>query len=95
MNRFRPNFVFSGGSSFDEDNFTEIQIGSATFIGVKPCARCNVTTINQENATKSKEPLKTLSTFRNRDNKILFGQNLILKEDGIVSLGNTIKIISK
>jgi uncharacterized protein YcbX len=94
MNRFRPNFIFSGGYSFDEDSFGLINIGSAEFIGIKPCARCNVTTINQENATKSKEPLKTLSTFRNRDNKILFGQNLILKKEGVVSIGDSVNLVS-
>lgn len=94
MNRFRPNFVFSGGASFDEDNFQEINIGTATFIGVKPCGRCVMTTINQENATKGKEPLKTLAEFRNRNNKILFGQNLILKNEGVVSIGDIVNLVT-
>ena len=77
MDRFRPNFVFSGGAAFDEDTWTEFKIGDTTFFPVKPCARCVVTTINQETAEKSTEPLQTLATYRTQNNKVMFGQNLV------------------
>jgi uncharacterized protein YcbX len=38
MDRFRPNFVFSGGNPHDEDNWREFTIGTNRFVGVKPCA---------------------------------------------------------
>ncbi|HTH54844.1 MAG TPA: MOSC N-terminal beta barrel domain-containing protein [Cyclobacteriaceae bacterium] len=77
MNRFRPNFVFSGGSPFDEDHWKKFSIGKNKFAVVKPCARCVLTTVNQDTGEKGVEPLLTLSQYRKKDNKVLFGQNLI------------------
>ena len=48
MNRFRPNFVFEGGTSFIEDTFNNFKIGSIAFQGVKTSARCVVTTVDQD-----------------------------------------------
>ncbi|MBS1681032.1 MAG: MOSC domain-containing protein [Bacteroidetes bacterium] len=77
MNRFRPNFVFSGGNAFDEDSWKQFSIGKNKFAVVKPCARCVLTTVDQLTGEKGIEPLATLSTFRKKENKVLFGQNLI------------------
>ena len=95
MNRFRPNLVFSGGAAFDEDTWTEFKIGGeATFFPVKPCARCVVTTIDQETAQTSAEPLKTLATYRTQNNKVMFGQNLVHNATGItLKTGQTLEII--
>ena len=82
MNRFRPNLVFKGGEPNEEDNWKDFRIGEAEFYGVKPCARCVVTTINQDNAVTGKEPLKTLATYRRVGKKVLFGQNVIPKSVG-------------
>jgi len=90
MNRFRPNFVFSGGDAFEEDNWKLFKIANVLFAGVKPCGRCTITTIDQESAEKTNEPLKTLSQFRKKNNSVLFGQNLILKEGGEIKLGDKI-----
>lgn len=94
MDRFRPNLVFSGGAAFDEDTWTEFTIDGATFFPVKPCARCVVTTIDQQTAKKSDEPLKTLATYRTQNNKIMFGQNLIHNGAGrMLKVGQTLEII--
>ncbi len=77
MNRFRPNLVFTGGVPFEEDTWSNFNIGRNQFKGVKPCARCVLITVNQENGEKGKEPLATLSLYRKRDNKIYFGQNVL------------------
>src|ERR1700743_3821199 len=77
MNRFRPNIVFTGGAPFEEDEMTHFSIGDVQFQGVKLCARCVMTTINQDTAEKGKEPLRTLARYRANGHKILFGQNLI------------------
>jgi uncharacterized protein YcbX len=92
MGRFRTNLVFSGAPPFAEDDWSHIQIGQVKFKVTKPCARCVMTTIDQETGTKGKEPLKTLSEFRKVDGKVLFGQNLIALNEGIISVGNTIEI---
>lgn len=92
MTRFRPNIVFTGALPFAEDGWNNIQIGQVRFKVTKPCARCIMTTINQETGTKGKEPLKTLSQYRKVDEKILFGQNLIALDKGKISVGNIIKL---
>ncbi|MFM7486985.1 MAG: MOSC domain-containing protein [Cytophagales bacterium] len=77
MNRFRPNLVFTGGQPYEEDNWRGFSIGKKRFVGVKPCARCVLTTIDQQTAMAGKEPLATLATYRKKENKIYFGQNVI------------------
>jgi uncharacterized protein YcbX len=77
MNRFRPNIVFTGGNSHDEDRWSDLHIGNQPFRCVKPCARCVMVTTDQATAQKSAEPLKTLAQYRKRGNKVLFGQNMI------------------
>ncbi len=89
MNRFRPNLVFSGGEAFVEDTFNEFLIGSTLFKMAKPCARCTVTTINQETAVQGKEPLATLAKYRTFNNKVMFGVNLIaLNKNGTIRVGD-------
>ncbi|MCW5909652.1 MAG: MOSC domain-containing protein [Cyclobacteriaceae bacterium] len=77
MRRFRPNFVFTGGQPYEEDDWKNFSIGSSRFMGVKPCARCVLTTVNPQTGQKGREPLLTLSKYRREGNKILFGQNVI------------------
>lgn len=95
MNRFRPNIVFTGGEPFEEDQYGHFTIGGINFYGVKLCARCIVTTIDQETAKKGKEPLKTLTSYRFKNNKILFGQNLIHEGLGEVAIGDEIIVIKE
>ena len=88
MERFRPNIVFNGGAPYLEDLMYKFQIGNISFSAVKPCARCVITTIDNELATKGTEPLKTLSTYRASKNKIMFGQNLLYSGTGIIKVGD-------
>lgn len=92
MNRFRPNLVFTGGDPYEEDTWRYFKVGSNRFAGVKPCARCVLTTVNQDTAEKGKEPLRTLATYRNVNNKILFGQNLVAVDSGVISVGDGIEL---
>jgi uncharacterized protein YcbX len=77
MNRFRPNLVFTGGEPHEEDAWTNFFIGKNKFAGVKACARCIVTTINQATGEREREPLLTLSRYRKKDTDIYFGQNVL------------------
>jgi uncharacterized protein len=77
MNRFRPNFVFTGGKPYEEDQWKNFTIGKNRFVGVKPCGRCGLPTVNQETGERGTEPLATLTTYRRMNNKVYFGQNLL------------------
>ncbi len=92
MNRFRTNFVFTGGRPFEEDNWKKFKIGNVNFEAVKPCARCVITTTDQDTAERFKEPLLTLSKFRNFNNKVLFGMNLVCESTGQIRVGDKIEL---
>jgi uncharacterized protein YcbX len=94
MNRFRPNIVFTGGEAYSEDQMDHITINGVDIYGVKLCARCVMTTIDQETIEKGKEPLKTLARYRRKGNKILFGQNLAFNSNGVISVGDELKVHS-
>ncbi|PWJ60521.1 hypothetical protein CLV98_101706 [Dyadobacter jejuensis] len=96
MNRFRPNFVVKGFTPHQEDHLKEIRIGEGEvhFHIVKPCSRCVMTTIDPTTALKGSEPLKTLATYRKVGNKILFGQNMVCSQVGLVKEGDPITILA-
>lgn len=94
MDRFRPNLVVSGGDPFEEDEWKRIRIGESELAVVKPCGRCVVTTIDKQTLATSREPLRTLSTYRKRNGKVMFGQNAIPLNAGWLEVGMVIEIIS-
>ena len=94
MNRFRPNVVVQGCEPFAEDTWNRICIGEVEMAVVKPCPRCVVTTIDKETLAKSKEPLKTLASYRTRDGGAMFGQNVIPLNIGRLELGMKVEILS-
>lgn len=95
MSRFRPNIIFTGGEPYDEDLYNHFKIGDIDFYGVKLCARCVMTTIDQETAKKGKEPLKKLASYRFKNNKILFGQNLIHQGNGEIHIGDNLVVLTE
>ncbi|WP_187262565.1 MOSC domain-containing protein [Pontibacter beigongshangensis] len=92
MNRFRPNLVFTGGAPFAEDSFGHFQVSQTRFRAAKPCGRCVVTTIDQGSGQKGAEPLKTLSTYRLVNNKVMFGQNLVHDGAGQLQVGDELVV---
>jgi uncharacterized protein YcbX len=89
MNRFRPNVVIEGVPAFDEDHIDTIAVGGVTLRLVKPCTRCQVTTIAQDTALVGVEPLPTLGEFRMDASVdgVTFGVNAIV----IAGAGETIE----
>lgn len=87
MNRFRPNIVVRGGDAFAEDKWNRIQIGDVKLAIVKPCPRCEVTTIDKETLERNQEPLKTLGNYRKHELGAIFGQNVIPLNSGRLELG--------
>jgi uncharacterized protein YcbX len=93
MNRFRPNIVIKGCKAYDEDSWKKIRVGEMIFDVVKPCARCITPTIDQATGIQGKEPLATLSKYRNAGGKVLFGQNIIPENKGTLRVGDAVEIL--
>jgi uncharacterized protein len=93
MNRFRPNLVVSGCTPYQEDSWKKIRIGEVTFKVAKPCARCVLTTVDQESGLKGAEPLKTLASYRTTNNKVIFGQNLIALNEGLIARNDQVEVL--
>ena len=94
MNRFRPNLVVKGCDPYAEDGWNQIRIGDVIVAIVKPCARCEVTTIDKETLERNKEPLKTLGKYRKHKLGAIFGQNVIPLNSGRIRLGMNVEILS-
>ena len=93
MNRFRPNIVVQNAMPYAEDTWKTIQIGEVIFDIVKSCVRCAITTTDQETAARGKEPLKTLSTYRNSQLGVIFGQNMTHRMHGNIELGQEVQVL--
>lgn len=111
MNRFRPNIVVAGSEAYAEDDWKRIRVGDAEFRSTKPCARCVMTTVDQDRGEfDGKDPLKTLVSYRMAQNVIpdryasfgmnetavLFGQNLVGETVGSsIGVGDEVEIIDR
>ena len=93
MNRFRPNIVVKGCDPFAEDTWKRIRIGGVEMALVKPCPRCEVTTIDKETLERNKEPLKTLATYRKQDGGAMFGMNVIPLNEGGINVGMSVEVL--
>jgi uncharacterized protein YcbX len=93
MNRFRPNIVTKGLPAFGEDDLREFAIGEASFKWGRRCARCLVTTTDQETGERlGPEPIATLSGYRLIDGKAMFGSNLLPTKEGVVRVGDVLQV---
>ena len=66
------------------------------FAGTKYCARCAVTTVDQDTGVRSDdtEPLRTLARFRRKaGGRIIFGQNLIPRGLGRIAVGDAVRVL--
>lgn len=88
INRFRGNIVINTKVAHEEDKWDKISVGEVQLEIIKPCARCQVVTIDQLTAEKGKEPLRTLASYRSKENKIYFGANTIALQNGVLSVGD-------
>ena len=100
MDRFRPNIVVKGIEDLEKktsQNFLCQQSGYSFGLR-KPCKRCKIITINQDDGKidNPKEPLATLTSLRFSDaiNGAFFGQNAILlsTRNYILKVGDELSI---
>lgn len=97
MDRFRTNLAVEGAEPWAEDGWRRLRVGAVAFAGTKDCARCAVTTVDQDTGTRSErnEPLRTLAGFRRKaGGRIIFGQNLIPRGAGRISVGDAVEALA-
>jgi len=90
IKRFRPNIVISTQKEHEEDNLDTFKIGEVHFKNIKPCGRCIMVNNDPQKGIVKKEPLKTLSKYRNVNNSVLFGTNIVSLNSGIISVGDAV-----
>ncbi len=94
MRRFRPNLVVAGCEAYAEDNWSAIRIGNIDMRVVKPCSRCPIPTVDPDTGeVSSGEPLQTLASYRERDGKVYFGQNVIHNAPGRLRTGDRLTVL--
>jgi uncharacterized protein YcbX len=99
MTRFRPNLTVAGAEPWVEDTWIgrRLQVGSVTFRAAQSCARCVVTTIDQETGEKGRQPLKALGRHRRYADGLLFAINLIpdiaAGTTGVVRVGDPLTLV--
>ncbi len=96
MLHFRPNLVVSATQAHAEDDWKSIRIGAVEFDLIKTCTRCVFTTVDPATGVKdaSGEPLRTLKEYRRSEAGIIFGMNLVSKNQGVIKLGDELVVIS-
>lgn len=93
MDRFRPNLVFTGGTAFEEDDWSSFTISDVPFRGIRKCTRCKVINTDQTTATVYQEPLATLATYRRDAQGVNFGLHATLREGqgaALIRLGDQV-----
>lgn len=84
----------TGCGAFDEDTWKKIRIGDLILRIAKPCSRCITTTVDQSTGLPGKEPLATLSKYRNVNGNVHFGQNAIPENEAIININDRVEIVS-
>ena len=96
MNRFRPNIVIDGLDAFAEDSVSDMRHGNVRLVRATHCERCAVTCTDQESGQRSGEPLRTLRSYRHRDNGyaggVLFGAYMGVEGTATIRVGDTFAI---
>ena len=96
MARFRPNLVINGAEPWAEDGWRRLRIGAIEMDLVKPCSRCQVTTLDPSSGVPHphQEPLRTLARFRKQNGKVMFGVNAIARGTGELRCGQPVEVLA-
>ncbi|MBC7313794.1 MAG: MOSC domain-containing protein [Rhizobium sp.] len=100
MERFRPNIVIDCDEAWAEDRWAAIEIGGIRFDLVKPCARCIMTTQDQQTGSREiANPMPAMGRIRmSADRRVpgpLFGWNAVPRGEGRLSLGDTVRVVEE
>ena len=93
--RFRANIIVSGSQAFAEDMWNEVTISTVRLSGAKPCARCQLVNVEPSTGEVDKGGvLKALASFRQKDNKVYFGQQMVPIQLGKIRVGDELNVIN-
>jgi hypothetical protein len=98
MLHFRPNIVIENSELNEEKWWKSIEINNHIFDSFKPCARCQVISIEPETMTVNEQILPFMSKNYIENKKIIFGLNACLKtgnDNDIIQVGDEIKNIKQ
>lgn len=98
MLHFRPNIVIENSDLNEEKSWKSIEINNQIFESFKPCARCQVISIEPETMTVNEQILPFMSKNYIENKKIIFGLNACLKtgnDNDIIQVGDEIKNIKQ
>ncbi|MEY2894923.1 MAG: hypothetical protein RIS42_642 [Bacteroidota bacterium] len=93
--RFRANLLISGCDAFEEDTFAELSINAVHLFGAKPCARCQLVNVEPSTGEVDKGVLKALASFRQKDNKVYFGQQMVPISLGKIQIGDELVVLKR
>jgi uncharacterized protein YcbX len=90
MDRFRANLVLDQLEAYEEDYVSELIFANGASLRlVKPCSRCNMPSIDQDNGTIGPDPLDIMQSYRANDiveGGICFGMNALASQGHGLSL---------
>lgn len=92
IGRFRPNLVVDGAEPFAEDRWRRVRVGDVWFRQPKQVDRCVMTTISASDLTSTKEPIRTLARYRQRDHQTWFAIHLVPEGPGRVAVGDDVVV---
>ncbi|KAI9032558.1 MOSC N-terminal beta barrel domain-containing protein [Phycomyces nitens] len=102
MNRFRSNINIKGTVPWEEDEWLVIKVGDVTYYIIEPLARCPLTCIDQETATKDKwkdssvlEHLKKTRQFEDTPGNGYFCVHTAPLTAGTVNIGDEVKVLER
>jgi uncharacterized protein len=96
MDRFRPNIVVSSQEPFEEDQWGELEAGSALLRGAKACDRCAVPTVDQATGERTgSEPIRTLASYRRFGDGVYIGQNFTVRRPGRISVNDLVVVTGR
>ena len=98
MLHFRPNIVIENSEPNEEKNWKSIEINNHIFDSFKPCARCQVISIEPETMTVNEQILPFMAKNYIENKKIIFGVNACLKikrGKNIIKVGDEVTSITQ
>ncbi|TRL38907.1 MOSC domain-containing protein [Rhizobium straminoryzae] len=100
MERFRPNIVLEHDVAWAEDGWTAIMVGDVELRLVKPCARCIMTTQDQQTGSREgANPMPAMGRIRmSADRRVpgpLFGWNAVPVGAGALTLGDPVRVLGE